>query len=122
MILFGLRGIGSANACLPTVPILNNRGISVSVYAEEPAYGRFSDKFALIPESAWDGLLDSVRPSLVVATCATVGGNIPNNLIYEAKQRELPVVLVEDNWNSHSSFSWEILPYGVCVVNEFAKI
>lgn len=120
MILFGLRGVGSGNACLPAVKILKET-VPVSVYAEEPAFSRFRDHFDLIPESEWEGLLDRFHPSLVVATCATIGGNIPKHLIHEAKKRNLPVVLVEDNWNSHSSFDWPILPDGVCLVNEFAK-
>ncbi len=121
MILFGLRDVGSGNACLPTVEILKDKGIPISIYAEGPAYQRFKDKFLFIAECNTDDLLDFVRPSLVVATSAQIGGTVPINLINKAKQRNLPAVLVEDIWSSHSASSWDILPDGVCVVDEFAK-
>lgn len=121
MILFGLRGVGSGNSCLSAVHILKNRGIPISIYAEEPAYGVFKDRFKLIPESDIDNLLDLTEPSLVVVTCATVGGAIPTVLMYKADQRGLPVILVEDMRFSHTSFNWDILPLGVCTVDELAK-
>ena len=46
MILFGLRDIGSSNACFPVIKIIKDEGIPVSVYAEGPAYQRFKDKFS----------------------------------------------------------------------------
>ena len=121
MILFGLKGVGSGNACLPSVTILINKGIPVSVYAEAPAYDRFKDKFQLIAECDVDCLLEAVNPSLVVVTSAAVGGAVPIGLTDKAKQIGLPVVLVEDMWSSHSSFNWNFWPDGVCVVDEFAK-
>lgn len=121
MILFGLRDVGSGNACLPAVKILKDKGILVSVYVEGSAYQRFKDQFSFISECKMDDLLDLVRPSLVVVTSAQVGGAVPIDLTIKAKQRNLPVVLVEDMWASHSAFKWSILPDGVCVMDEFAK-
>lgn len=120
MILFGLRDVGSGNACLPAVAILKNDGIPISVYAEGSAYERFKDDFSFITGCV-DDLLDSLRPSLVVVTSAQVGGAVPIDLTNKAKQRNLPVVLIEDMWASHSAFKWDILPDGVCVLDEFAK-
>lgn len=121
MILFGLRDIGSVNACLPVVTILKDKGISVSVYAEGPASENLKDKPFYITGYRISDLLDLVNPSLVVATSVRIGGAVPIDLNKEAKQRNLPVVLVEDIWASHSAFTWDILPDGVCVVDEFAK-
>ena len=121
MVLFGLRGVGSGNACLPVVDIFMAEGIPVSVYAEEPAYGRFKDRYLFISECKMDDLLDSIEPSLVVVTSAAVGGAVPVDMTNKAKERNLPVVLVEDMWASHSSFNWSLLPNGVCVIDEFAK-
>ena len=50
MILFGLRDVGSGNACLPTVKKLKDMGIPVSVYAEGAARERFKDEFQFISE------------------------------------------------------------------------
>lgn len=121
MILFGLRDVGSVNACLPVLKILKDRRIPVSVYAEGPAHERFKDKFSFIPECRTDNLLDSVRPSLVVVTCAIVGGSVPITLTCEAKKRNLSVVLIEEMWVGHSAFEWNVLPDSVCVYDEFAK-
>ena len=121
MILFGLRGIGSGNACLPAITMLKDSGIPVSIYAEAPAYDRFKDKHKLINECDMDSLFKSVKPSLVTVTCSATGGAVPTDMSNKAKQINLPVVLVEDAWSSHSSFKWNHLPDGVCVVDEFAK-
>lgn len=121
MILFGLRDVGAGNACLPTVAILKNKEIQVSIYAEGSSYERFKNEFSLIAECEMDYLLDFVKPSLVVVTFAQVGGAVPIELTNKAKQRSLPVVLVEDMWASHSAFKWNIVPDGVCVMDEFAK-
>lgn len=121
MILFGLRDVGSGNACLPTIGILKDRGTPISIYAEGPAYKHFKDKFLFVTGYKMGDLLDFLRPSLVVATTAQIGGAVPIDLINKAKQRNLPVVLVEDIWASHSVCSWDVLPDGVCVVDEFAK-
>lgn len=121
MILFGLRDVGSVNVCLPVVTILKDRRIPVSVYAEGSAYERFKDKFSFIPECKIDDLLDFVKPSLVVATCAVVGGAIPIEMTRKAKQRDLPVVLIEEMWAGHSAFIWDVLPDGVCVMDRFSK-
>lgn len=121
MILFGLRDVGSVNACLPVINILKEREFPVSVYAEGLAYERCKDKFTVIPEIIMDDLLDSVRPSLVVVTVATPGGAVPIDLTIKAKQRNLPVVLLEEMWSGHSAFVWDILPDGVCVTDEFSK-
>lgn len=121
MILFGLRDVGSVNACLPVINILKEREFPVSVYAEGPAYERCKDKFTVIPEIIMDDLLDLVSPSLVVATCATPGGYVPIVLTCEAKKRKLSVILIEDMWAAHSAFMWDILPDGICVTDEFSK-
>lgn len=121
MILFGLRGVGSGNSCLPAISILKDQGITISIYAEEPAYSTFRDKFELIPEGDVDSILESVKPSLIVVTCATVGGAVPIDMMNKADKRGLPVILAEDMRFSHTSFNWNILPRGVCVVDELAK-
>lgn len=121
MVLFGLRDIGSVNACLPVIKILKEREFPVSVYAEGLAYERCKDKFTVIPEIVMDDLFDLVNPSLVVATCATPGGCVPIVLTCEAKKRKLPVILIEEMWAGYSAFVWDILPDGVCVIDEFAK-
>jgi hypothetical protein len=121
VILFGLRDTGSVNACLPVITILKNQEIPVSVYAEGPAFTLLRDRFTLISECKMDDLLDSVRPSLVVVTVATKGGSIPIDLNNEAKQRNLPTVLIEEMWAGHSASEWKILPDGACVTDKFAK-
>lgn len=121
MILFGLRDVGSGNACLPVVTILKNKGIPVSVYAEGSAYKRFKDKFILISKREIDDLLDFVNPSLVAVTTGQVGGAVPIDLTHKAKQRNLSVILVEDMWSAHSAFRWDVLPDCVCVLDEFSK-
>lgn len=121
MILFGLRDVGSVNACLPVIEKLKKEGFPISVYAEGASYECLKGKLSLIAQCPMDYLLDSVSPSLVVATCATTGETIPIDLTVKAKQRNLPVVLVEDMWAAHNVFEWERLPDGVCVMDEFAK-
>ena len=121
MILFGIRDVGAVNACLPVISILKERGVPVSVYAEDPASGRLKGKLEIITEGDITVLLDSVRPSLVVVSPSTAGGTIPVDLTDEAKKRNLRVVLVEDLWSGHSSSRWNFLPDSVCVADEFAK-
>lgn len=122
MILFGLRDMGSVNACLPVVTILKDKGISVSVYAETPAYERLRDVSVIaIGKCETRNLFDSVKPSLVVVTPSTVGGTIPVGLTDGAKQKKLPVILIEDLWSGHSCSRWNSLPDAVCVVDSFAK-
>jgi len=121
VILFGLRDIGSINACLPVINILKDKEIPVSVYAEGVASKYLKDKLVFFSECQTDDLLDFTRPSLVVATAANKGGTVPIGLTVEAKQRNLPVVFVEEMWSGHSAFQWKVLPDGVCVMDEFAK-
>ncbi len=121
MILFGLRDVGSVNACLPVITILKDQVIPISVYAEGQASELLRDKLVFIPECKMDDLLDSVRPSLVVVTVATKGGSIPIDLNSKAKQRNLPTVLMEEIWGGHAAFRWDVLPDAVCVCDEFSK-
>lgn len=121
MILFGLRDVGSANACFPVIEKLKKDGFPISVYAEGASYECLKGKLSLIAQCPINYLLDSVSPSLVVATCATTGGTIPIELTVKAKQRNLPVVLVEDMWAAHSAVIWDVFPDGVCVTDEFSK-
>ncbi|MBI2057846.1 MAG: hypothetical protein HYT63_02590 [Candidatus Yanofskybacteria bacterium] len=121
MILFGLRDIGPANACLPVFKILNQRGLPVVIYAEGPAAEYLKNKTSFVTRCKITDLLDSVRPSLVVITPSTIGGAIPISLINEAKKRNLPVILFEDLWSGHSCSEWNVLPDAVCVVDSFAK-
>ncbi len=119
MILFGLRDTGSVNACLPVIQILKEVGVPVSVYAEAAAQVFLKDKVIFVSESRLDHLLDTTK--LVVATTAHKGGNRRVDLIQKAKSRNLPVILVEDMWAGHSAFNGNVLPDGVCVMDEFAK-
>jgi len=121
VVLFGLRDTGSVNACLSVINILKDKGIPVSVYAEGLAPEYLKDKLLFFPEQKISDLLNSLGPSLVILTVAIKGGSIPIGLNKEAKQRNLPTVLVEEVWGGHASFKWDILPDGVCVVDEFAK-
>lgn len=121
MILFGLRDIGSANACFPVIKMLKDADISVSVYAEGPVYERFKDEFLFFSDCGISDLLDLIKPSLVVTTCAIPGGSVPITLTREAKKINLRVVLIEEMWAGHSAFTWNIMPDGVCVCDEFAK-
>lgn len=121
MILFGLRDVGSVNACLPAIEKLKKDDFPISVYAEGASYECLKGKLSLIVQCPIDYLLDFIKPSLVVATCATTGGTIPIDLTTKAKQRNLLVVLVEDMWAAHSAFKWDILPDGVCATDEFSK-
>jgi UDP-N-acetylglucosamine:LPS N-acetylglucosamine transferase len=121
VILFGLRDTGSVNVCLPVISILKGQGIPVSIYAEGFAQERLKEKLFFIPERKMDHLLNFVRPLLVVLTVATKGGSIPIDLNNEAKQRNLPTVLVEEIWGGHAAFRWNVLPDAVCVYDEFAK-
>lgn len=121
MVLFGLRDVGSVIACSPAIEVFKDKGIPTMIYAEGPSRERLKGKFSFVSDCLIGDLFDSVRPSLVVATCATKGGAIPIILTTEAKLRNIPVVLVEDMWAGHSAFVWNVLPDGICVTDEFSK-
>ncbi len=121
MILVGLRDVGAVNVCLPVIEKLSDWRFPWYIYAEGVAYERLKDGFTFITTDPIDNVFDSLNPSLVVATCATKGGDVPINLTEKAKRRNLPVVLVEDMWSAHSAFTWDILPDEVCVTDEFSK-
>lgn len=123
MILFGLRDVGPVNACLSAITMLKNQGIPVSIYAEGAALDYLKKRFALITKQDVSNLLDSVAFSLVVVTPSTPfpGAMVPIELTNKAKQKNIPVVLVEDSWSGHSSSKWNVLPDAVCVVDDFAR-
>ena len=121
MILFGLRDVGSANACLPVIKILKDQRVFVSVYAEGAVAERFKGQIEFVTGLTMDSLLDLVKPSLVVVTCAVVGGAVPLGLAREAKNRNLPVVFIDEMWAGFGAFEWDIFPDGVCVCDEYAK-
>lgn len=123
MVLFGLRDIGSVNACLPVITILKDRGIPVSVYAEGAALDRLAGSLALITKQDINSLLESIVPLLVIVTPSTPtpGAIVPIELTDRAKQKNIPVIFVEDNWSGHSSQSWNFMPDAVCVVDDFAR-